>query len=100
MLFIVVTFLVSKPDTSTLSKLSQSENMLVMFVTSLVFKYSMPSILTRLYIVTNQSFVVVGRTFAKEGSNTTLVAFPLKPTESHPGTEVSVFNVKDLPVRT
>ena len=76
MLFIVVTFCVSKPDTSMLSKLRQSENMLSMLVTSLVFKYSRPSMPTRLVMPANQLFVVVGRTLANDGSNTTLVTLP------------------------
>ena len=60
----------------------------------------MPSMLVRSNIATNQSFVVVGRASANEESNTTLVVFPLKPAEYHPGVESPEFNVKDLPERT
>ena len=61
MVLMLVTFCVSKWLTSILVRLLQLKNMLLMLVTSLVFKFSMPVIVVRFVIPANQLAVVVGR---------------------------------------
>jgi hypothetical protein len=77
MLFMFVTFPVSKPLKSRLVRLLQPENMELISVTSLVFRYSRPSTDNRLGLFANQLAVEVGLQSAKEESNMTPSRFEL-----------------------
>ena len=89
MQYMLVTFFVSNFETSSVVRAEQPENILLMFVTFSVLRFSIPSITVRYLHVANHALQFVGRASANEASKTTFMMFSLFP--NHSGKKVFSF---------